>query len=78
MRTRQTSENQITEREMCGANKLTVNMVLILPREEGISLFGHGTFFNAMLSCFLLDSIRLVCLTKNVATFSSLDISRRT
>ena len=29
---------------MCGANRLTGKMVLILPREEWISLFGHGTF----------------------------------
>ena len=29
---------------MCGANKLTGKMVLILPREEWISLFGHSTF----------------------------------
>ena len=37
--------------------------------------------FSAMFSCFLLDSLELqemVCLTKHEATFSLLNISRRT
>ena len=37
--------------------------------------------FSAMFSCYLLDSFELqemVCLTKHEATFSSLNISRRT
>ena len=29
---------------MCGVNKLTGEMVVILLREEWILLFGHGTF----------------------------------
>ena len=34
----------IIEREMCSANKLTGEMVLILPGEEWMALFGYGTF----------------------------------
>ena len=29
---------------MCGVNKLTSEMVVILSREKWTSLFGHGTF----------------------------------
>ena len=35
--------------QMCGENKLTGEMVVILLREEWISLFGHGTFQRHVL-----------------------------
>ena len=43
---------------MCGANKLTGKMELVVVRNELISLFSHGTF-SALFSCFLLDSFEL-------------------
>ena len=45
---------------MCGAKKLTGKMVLILLREEWISLFGHGTFqrFVFMLSTRFVRTLR--------------------
>ena len=63
-----------------GANKLTGKMVLILQQEEWISLLVM-VLFSTMFSYFILDSFELeemVCLTKHVATFSSLKFSWRT
>ena len=48
--------------------------------KEWILLYGHGTF-QCYVFTILLDSFELqemVCLTKHFATFSSLNISRRT
>ena len=63
---------------MCGANKLTGKMELFLLSEFHCLVIG---LFSATFSCFLLDSFELqemVCLTKHGATFSSLNILRRT
>ena len=43
---------------MCGTNKLTSKMELVLLRDKRISLFGM-VLFSAMFSCFLLDSFEL-------------------
>ena len=43
---------------MCGANKLTGKMELVVVQNEWISLFSHGTF-QRYISCFLLDSFEL-------------------
>ena len=55
VKTRQTSENQITNCK-CGATKLTGNMEFVLQQDEWISLFGHGTFqrFVFMLSTWFV------------------------
>ena len=66
--------------QIWGANKLTGKMVLIPQQEEWISLLVM-VLFSAMFSYFILDSFepeKMVCLTKNGATFSSLNLSRRT
>ena len=66
--------------QIWGANKLTGKMVLILQQEEWISLLVM-VLFSAMFSYFILDSFEpeeMVCLTKHGATFSSLNLSRRT
>ena len=67
---------------MCGANKLAGEVELVLLRNEGISLLSHGTFQRYVF----MFSTRLVrtsgngfnYLTKHGASFSSLNISRRT
>ena len=43
---------------MCGANKLTGKMELVLLLSSCSSLFSH-VLFSAMFSCFLLDSYEL-------------------
>ena len=63
---------------MCGANKLTGKMELVLLSEFHCLVM---VLFSATFSCFLLDSFELqemVCLSKHGATFSSLNILRRT
>ena len=63
---------------MCGANKLTGKMELVLLSEFHCLVM---VLFSATFSCFLLDSFELqemVCLTKHGATFFSLNILRRT
>ena len=70
------------EPKMCGANKLTGKMELVLVRNEWISLFSHGTFqrYVFMLSTwfFRTSGNDFNCLIKHGATFSSLNISRNT
>ena len=67
---------------MCGANKLTGKMELVLVRNEWISLFSHGTFqrYVFMLSTwfFRTSGNDFNCLIKHGATLSSLNISRNT
>ena len=70
------------EPKMCGANKLTGKMELVLVRNEWISLFSHGTFqrYVFMLSTwfFRTSGNDFNCLIKHGATLSSLNISRNT
>ena len=70
------------EPQMCGANKLTGKVELVVVRNEWISLFSHGTFqrYIFMLSTRFFRTSRndFNCLIKHGATFSSLNISRRT
>ena len=80
VRTRQTSENQITDRKCVVQTNSRVKWRWFY---SGMSEFNClvVVLFSAMFSCFLLDSFELqemVCLTKHGATFSSLNISRRT
>ena len=67
---------------MCGANKLTGKVELVVVRNEWISLFSQGTFqrYIFMLSTRFFRTSRndFNCLIKHGATFSSLNISRRT
>ena len=67
---------------MCGANKLTCEVELVVLQNEGISLLSHGTFqrYVVMFSTRLVRTSGngLNYLTKHGATFSSLNISRRT
>ena len=79
MRTRQTSENQITDRKCVVQTNSRVKWRWFY---SGMSEFNClvVVLFSAMFSCFLLDSFELqemVCVTKHGATFSSLNISRR-
>ena len=79
MRTRQTSENQVTDHKCVVQTNSRVNWSLFY---SGMNEFNclAVVLFSAMFSCFLLDSFELqeiVCLTKHGATFSSLNISRR-
>ena len=79
VRTRQTSENQITDRKCVVQTNSRVKWRWFY---SGMSEFNClvVVLFSAMFSCFLLDSFELqemVCLTKHGATFSSLNISRR-
>ena len=78
LRTRQTSENQITNRKCVVQTNSRVKWRWFY---SGMSEFNClvVVLFSAMFSCFLLDSFELqemVCLTKHGATFSSLNISR--
>ena len=70
------------EPQMCGTNKLTGKMELVLLRDKWIPLFGYGTFqrYVFMLSTRFVwtSGNSLNCLTKHGATFSSLYIARRT
>ena len=80
LRTRQTSENQITNRKCVVQTNSRVKWSWFY---SGMSEFNClvVVLFSAMFSCFLLDSFELqemVCLTKHGATFSSFNISRRT
>ena len=67
--------------QICGANKLTGKMALVLRLHEWTSLFSHGTFqhYVFMLSTRFVrtSGINFNCLTKHEATLSTLDISRR-
>ena len=67
--------------QICGANKLTGKMALVLRLHEWTSLFSHGTFqhYVFMLSTRFVQTsgINFNCLTKHEATLSTLDISRR-
>ena len=64
---------------MCGANKLTGEVELVLLRNEWISLFSYGTFQRYVFMFSTRTSGNgFNCLTKHGATFSSLNISRRT
>ena len=79
VKTRQTSENQIADRNYVVQANSQVNWRWF---NSGMSEFNFlvVVLFSAMFSCFLLDSFELqemVCLTKHGATFSSLNISRR-
>ena len=79
VRTRQTSENQITDRKCVVQTNSRVKWRWFY---SGMSEFNClvVVLFSAMFSCFLLDSFELqemVCVTKHGATFSSLNISRR-
>ena len=79
MRTRQTFENQITDRKCVVQTNSRVKWRWFY---SGMSEFNClvVVLFSAMFSCFLLDSFELqemVCVTKHGATFSSLNISRR-
>ena len=79
LRTRQTSENQITNRKCVVQTNSRVKWRWFY---SGMSEFNClvVVLFSAMFSCFLLDSFELqemVCVTKHGATFSSLNISRR-
>ena len=68
--------------QMCGANKLTGKMELVLQLNEWTSLLSHGTFqrYVFMLSTRFVRTSgnNFNCLTKHGATLSSLNISRRT
>ena len=79
VRTRQTSENQITDHKCVVQTNSRVKWGWFY---SGMSEFNClvVVLFSAMFSCFLLDSFELqemVCVTKHGATFSSLNISRR-
>ena len=79
VRTRQTSENQTTDRKCVLQTNSRLKWSWFY---SGMSEFNYlaVVLFSAMFSCFLLDSFELhemVCLTKHGATFSSLNISRR-
>ena len=79
VRTRQTSENQITDRKWVVQTNSRVEWRWFY---NGMSEFNClvVVLLSAMFSCFLLDSFELqemVCVTKHGATFSSLNISRR-
>ena len=67
---------------MCGVNKPTGEMELVLLPNEWTLLFSHGTFqrYVFMLSNRFVRTSgnNLNCLTKHGATLSSLNISRRT
>ena len=67
---------------MCGANKLTSKMELVVVQNEWISLFSHGTFqrniFMLSTRFFQTSANDFNRLIKHGATFSSLNISRRT
>ena len=68
--------------QMCGANKLTGKMELVLQLNEWTSLPSHGTFqrYVFMLSTRFVRTSgnNFNCLTKHGATLSSLNISRCT
>ena len=79
VRTRQTSENQITNRKCVVQTNSRVKWRWFY---SGMSEFNClvVVLFSAMFSSFLLDSFELqemVCLTKHGATLSSLNIPRR-
>ena len=65
--------------QMCGANKLTGKMELVLQLNEWTSLLSHGTFqrYVFMLSTRFVRTSgnNFNCLTKHGATLSSLNIS---
>ena len=62
--------------QMCGANKLTGEVELVLLRNEWISLFSYGTFQRYVFMFSTRTSGNgFNCLTKHGATFSLLNIS---
>ena len=78
LRTRQTSENQITNRKCVVQTNSRVKWSWFYSRMSEFNCLAV-VLFSALFSCFLLDSFELqemVCLTKHGATFSSLNISR--
>ena len=61
--------------QVCGANKLTGKMELVLLLSSWSSLFSH-VLFSAMFSCFLLDSYELQEII-SITLYNEINLSAR-